>query len=1023
MVDKTLIKLYLDKLKNNISLPNFIKCLIDNKELLLGKQIIYNQDFDNIREKYFNTILNEELIINTFYENINNKIYYYNDDYTLKETEKNIGLIDIDISYYANNEMKLYMFYLDFLAEYYKHLAEIVKEDDILDDNIYSKIFKIKFRIVKSDYGDELYKNILDLSQSDDNEYINLNLSFNKNELYPNLELIILSKLFNKEKIKTDNANIDIKYIENFIKMFNKLNITDELNISNYKGYYHLLCKSYKYKFYRLILNYYIIISYFLHIKYKRQSNSYNREDEFKYSEIKEILKVYEHTFKEYNIKLDNLLSITKSIKIDDKVGEAKKVEESVKYTNEINNINKKLYQQKTLENSKKKIINSNNETIDRTKYLILICIVILIITLIVIFFNKKDNIYTLKFISIILFLIISIIFSIIYYIKIYIYNIETFEEEDGENLDDILADLDQEYTDLGTVDYNDDGVAEVSSIITSEQIEPDISDFEYDTDPDIFQCNDNKDCILSILYLKLSELDSKNDKIEERENEVNGIIENLESELEQLINIAGNNGDKIDSDIQNRRNLLGQMSDLLADYNKRNDELGDIIKEKQFTYKSKRDRLSQLKEENKAKAKELRDKQGEFDTIQADYDNKIDEIPKFLDEIARLELLEGQLESKNAEDHRTFVQNDADAKTKYSEYYGIIYEISQQNIRLVELKKEIDDGTYSLQIATDGIIRQHKKIEEEALASQLIAIKAEKAASKMLKIIQEKIDYLNKDIQDEIILLKIYLNLNYEIINNKEKFKSEILNELSIFLLVPINRFEIINIKEGSIIITFKIYQSNTYNISDGNSNIDLKNNLISYANNIENSSLNTSKYLRYINKIGEITNVEDELTAEHIVNQVSETYYETIIKELIVSNGVYIEGIIKKFNEFEVLKENKNSYYKEINPFLINELKDNMIKGKQKTVKNKILDKNINILDHNIIKNDNLIKLIIYITILLCVIFILHSFYNNKIIINIIGIIIFIILISNFYYNIKKIVRTKSNNIYWQKPKKYFN
>ena len=817
---------------------------------------------------------------------------------------------------------------------------------------------------------------------------------------------------------------IDIKYIENFIKMFNKLNITDELNISNYKGYYHLLCKSYKYKFYRLILNYYIIISYFLHIKYKRQSNSYNKEDEFKYSEVKEILKVYEHTFKEYNIKLDNLLSITKSIKIDDKVGEAKKVEESVKYTNEINNINKKIYQQKTLENSKKKIINSNNKTIDKTKYLILICIVILIITLIVIFFNKKDNIYTLKFISIILFLIISIIFSIIYYIKIYIYNIETFEEEDGEEyLYDRLDDLDQQYMDLETVDYNDDGVTEVSSIITREQVEPIISDFDYDNDPDIIQCNDNKECILSILYLKLSELDNKNDKIEERKDEVDRIIQNLKGELQQLIDIAGNNGILIDTDIQNRNNLLEKLSNLLKDYNTRNGELGEIIKSKQSIYDTKRKRLTELKKTNEDKARELRDKQGEFDTIKDDYDKKIEEIPKFLEEIARLGDLEEKLESKNAEDHRNYIQNDADAKSLYSEYYGIMYEISQQSIRLVGLKKEIDDGTYSLQIATDSIIRQHKKIEEEALASQLIAIKAEKAASKMLEIIQEKIDYLNRDIQDEIILLKIYLNLNYEIINNKEKFKNEILNELSIFLLVPINRFEIINIKEGSIIITFKIYQSNTYNITDGNSNIDLKNNLISSANNIENSSLNTSKYLRYINKIGEITNVEDELTAEHIVNQVSETYYENIIKGLIVSNGVYIEGIIKKFNEFEVLKENKNSYYKEINPFLINELKHNRIKGEQKTDKNNILDKNINILDHNIIKNDNIIILIIYITILLCVIFILHSFYNNKIIINIIGIIIFIILISNFYYNIKKIVRTKSNNIYWQEPKKYFN
>lgn len=1021
MVDKTLIKLYLDKLKNNISLPNFIKCLIDNKELLLGKQIIYNQDFDNIREKYFNTILNEELIINTFYENINNKIYYYNDDYTLKETQKNIGLIDIDISYYANNEMKLYMFYLDFLAEYYKNLAEIVNEDDILDDNIYSKIFKIKCRIVNSDYGDELYKNILELSQGDDNEYINLNLSFNKNELYPNLELIILSKLFNKEKLETDNANIDIKYIENFIKMFNKLNITDELNISNYKGYYHLLCKSYKYKFYRLILNYYVIISYFLHIKYKRQSNSYNKEDEFKYSEIKEILKVYEHTFKEYNIKLDNLISITNSIKIDDKVGEAKKVEESVKYTNEINDINKKIYQQKTLENSKKKLINSNTETINKTKHLILICIIILIITLIVIFFNKKDNIYTLKFISIILFLIISIIFSMIYYIKIYIYNIETFEEEDSEeNLDDRLEDLENEYTTLETVVYDD--VVEASSEITSDLVAPDIPYFNYDTDADIIDCGDNKECILSILYLKLSELDNKNDKIEDRKREVDIIIQNLEGELQSLISIAGDDG-IIDSNIQSRRKLLNDMSELLGDYNTRNGELAGIIQQKEVTYSSKQVILERLRQENDNKAKELRDKQGEFDTIKADYLIKEGEIPQFIAEIERLQILEQKLETARAEDHRTFVQNDADAKTKYSEYYGIMYDISQQNIKLAELQEEIDDGTYSLQIATDDIIRQHKKIEEEAMASQLIAIKAEKAASKMLEIIQEKIDYLNRDIQDEIILLKIYLNLNYEIINNEEKFKNEILNELSIFLLVPKNRFEIINIKEGSIIITFKIYQSNTYNILDGNSNIDLKNNLISYANNIENSPLNTSKYLRYINKIGEISNSEDELTAEHIVNQVSETYYENMIKGLIVSNGVYIEDIIKKFNEFEVLKENKNSYYKEINPFLINELKDNRIKGEQKIDKNNILDKNINILDHNIIKNDNLIKLIIYITILLCLIFILHSFYDNKIIINIIGIIIFIILISNFYYNIKKIVRTKSNNIYWREPKKYFN
>lgn len=1021
MVDKTLIKLYLDKLKNNISLPNFIKCLIDNKELLLGKQIIYNQDFDNIREKYFNTILNEELIINTFYENINNKIYYYNDDYTLKETQKNIGLIDIDISYYANNEMKLYMFYLDFLAEYYKNLAEIVNEDDILDDNIYSKIFKIKCRIVNSDYGDELYKNILELSQDDDNEYINLNLSFNKNELYPNLELIILSKLFNKEKLETDNANIDIKYIENFIKMFNKLNITDELNISNYKGYYHLLCKSYKYKFYRLILNYYIIISYFLHIKYKRQSNSYNKEDEFKYSEIKEILKVYEHTFKEYNIKLDNLISITNSIKIDDKVGEAKKVEESVKYTNEINDINKKIYQQKTLENSKKKLINSNTETINKTKHLILICIIILIITLIVIFFNKKDNIYTLKFISIILFLIISIIFSMIYYIKIYIYNIETFEEEDSEeNLDDRLEDLENEYTTLETVVYDD--VVEASSEITSDLVAPDIPYFNYDTDADIIDCGDNKECILSILYLKLSELDNKNDKIEDRKREVDIIIQNLEGELQSLISIAGDDG-IIDSNIQSRRKLLNDMSELLGDYNTRNGELAGIIQQKEVTYSSKQVILERLRQENDNKAKELRDKQGEFDTIKADYLIKEGEIPQFIAEIERLQILEQKLETARAEDHRTFVQNDADAKTKYSEYYGIMYDISQQNIKLAELQEEIDDGTYSLQIATDDIIRQHKKIEEEAMASQLIAIKAEKAASKMLEIIQEKIDYLNRDIQDEIILLKIYLNLNYEIINNEEKFKNEILNELSIFLLVPKNRFEIINIKEGSIIITFKIYQSNTYNILDGNSNIDLKNNLISYANNIENSPLNTSKYLRYINKIGEISNSEDELTTEHIVNQVSETYYENMIKGLIVSNGVYIEDIIKKFNEFEVLKENKNSYYKEINPFLINELKDNRIKGEQKIDKNNILDKNINILDHNIIKNDNLIKLIIYITILLCLIFILHSFYDNKIIINIIGIIIFIILISNFYYNIKKIVRTKSNNIYWREPKKYFN
>ena len=107
------------------------------------------------------------------------------------------------------------------------------------------------------------------------------------------------------------------------------------------------------------------------------------------------------------------------------------------------------------------------------------------------------------------------------------------------------------------------------------------------------------------------------------------------------------------------------------------------------------------------------------------------------------------------------------------------MYEISQQSIRLVGLKKEIDDGTYSLQIATDSIIRQHKKIEEEALASQLIAIKAEKAASKMLEIIQEKIDYLNDKYGKNKVLISSQ-NLYHKSKIDKKRLSPNYLNSWS---------------------------------------------------------------------------------------------------------------------------------------------------------------------------------------------------------------------------------------------------
>ena len=85
-----------------------------------------------------------------------NILYYYRksndipDNYIIDSSKNNLdSVFDIDTSYYANDDIKKYMFIYDFLSEYTRNLSNIIKDHHVIDNNsLYDHEFNIRVRYI-----------------------------------------------------------------------------------------------------------------------------------------------------------------------------------------------------------------------------------------------------------------------------------------------------------------------------------------------------------------------------------------------------------------------------------------------------------------------------------------------------------------------------------------------------------------------------------------------------------------------------------------------------------------------------------------------------------------------------------------------------------------------------------------------------------------------------------------------------------------------------------------------------------
>ena len=242
-------------INNEINIDNLV-VLFEKKDILTD--VNYS---DNI-EPYIDNLLSKDSLSITINNKLKEKIIYYNDNFDINI---NYGkqLIDIDFSFYASENMKKYMFFYDFMSEYYRNLANLKKIKYSIDNkSLYSNDFEMKVRyIIKKRIDNRDYI----INVNSDN--IDLDYYIVKFKLDSDSDITNLDKL-SQPNGKYKNLTIDTNYMNSFKTLFDTVLRKKYFMIDEEKtDYYSLLARSYEYKFQKNKLNYYIaktIYFYFL---------------------------------------------------------------------------------------------------------------------------------------------------------------------------------------------------------------------------------------------------------------------------------------------------------------------------------------------------------------------------------------------------------------------------------------------------------------------------------------------------------------------------------------------------------------------------------------------------------------------------------------------------------------------------------------------------------------------------------------------------------------------------------------
>ena len=139
-----------------IKLENFIFSYNTVLKFTLPNSILKKDT--ELKDEYYN-LLNKNIIDINIQENdlFTKKIKLYGKNYKYYPTQKsNLIIEDIDLSYFVNDSIKILLFYLNFLQEFYKNITEYLNNNYKVDNNIYNHNFVILCNYILDDSTNKL---------------------------------------------------------------------------------------------------------------------------------------------------------------------------------------------------------------------------------------------------------------------------------------------------------------------------------------------------------------------------------------------------------------------------------------------------------------------------------------------------------------------------------------------------------------------------------------------------------------------------------------------------------------------------------------------------------------------------------------------------------------------------------------------------------------------------------------------------------------------------------------------------
>ena len=306
---------------NNISTETIYEKLLNNDKILLdidGETVGHKNNIDG----YYNNLIKTNLLDITINNPFKNKILYYSnskskeypDTFVINNNKNNLyNIIEIDNSYYASELINKYIFLYDFLTEYYRNLSIIKKTKYAIDNkSLYEHTFNMKIRyIYKRNYDNT--DTIININNDNKNFYYYL-VSFKLEDqdsksanqeilIQPTgniteLDIDINNAIDDHNNFQTFSTAEKAQFSGSFGKLFSNIIKKEHLQVNTELSYYHLLGLSYKFKFHKLLLTYYI--SKVIYFYFKKNYTT-------KIKEIDDIItQHYPRIFENYNQIVNN---------------------------------------------------------------------------------------------------------------------------------------------------------------------------------------------------------------------------------------------------------------------------------------------------------------------------------------------------------------------------------------------------------------------------------------------------------------------------------------------------------------------------------------------------------------------------------------------------------------------------------------------------------------------------------------------------------------------------------------------